>query len=78
MFWRHIVLGAFFLDDRAVQLRIAHYRGETVHKLIRQGQMSDGALVPQGRRLSSDIEYWLLQDLVCVDETANPRLFKGT
>ncbi|KAG6363038.1 hypothetical protein INS49_008133 [Diaporthe citri] len=57
LFWRHLVLGAFFSDDAAVQLRIARYRGETVHKLIRQGQMSDGALVPQGRRVSSDIEY---------------------
>lgn len=56
-FWRHLMLGAFFPDDAAVQLRIARYRGETVHKLIRQGQMSDSALVPQGRRVSSDIEY---------------------
>ncbi|KAK7719548.1 hypothetical protein SLS64_001725 [Diaporthe eres] len=56
-FWRHLIIGAFFPDDAAVQLRIARYRGETVHKLIRQGQMSDGALMPQGRRVSSDIEY---------------------
>lgn len=57
MYWRHLLLGAFFPDDRAVQLRTARYRGDTVLKLIRQGQMSDGALVPQGRRVSSDIEY---------------------
>lgn len=57
MFWRHLMIGAFFSDDAAVQLRITRYRGETVHKLIRQGQMSDAALVPQGRRVSSDIEY---------------------
>lgn len=57
IFWRHLVLGAFFPDDRAVQIRVARYRGEIVHKLIRQGQMSDGALVAQGRRVSSDIEY---------------------
>lgn len=56
-FWRHLLLGAFFPDDAAVQLRVARYRGATVHKLIRQGQMSDGALAPQGRRVSSDIEY---------------------
>lgn len=57
MFWRHLLLGAFFPDDRAVQLRIARYRSDTVLKLIRQGQMSDGAFMPQGRRVSSDIEY---------------------
>ncbi|KAL1868693.1 hypothetical protein Daus18300_005827 [Diaporthe australafricana] len=56
-FWKHLLLGAFFHDDAAVQLRVARYRDGTVHKLIRQGQMSDGALVPQGRRASSDIEY---------------------
>lgn len=57
LFWRHFLLGAFFPGDRAVKLRIARYRAEIVHKLIRQGQMSDGALIPQGRRVSSDIEY---------------------
>lgn len=57
MYWRHLMLGGCFPDDRAVQLRTARYRGDTVLKLIRQGQMSDGALVPQGRRVSSDIEY---------------------
>ncbi|KAI3400473.1 hypothetical protein diail_3094 [Diaporthe ilicicola] len=56
-FWKYLMLGAFFPDDAAVQLRVARYRDETIHKLIRQGQMSDGALVPQGRRASSDIEY---------------------
>lgn len=57
MFWRHLMLGSFFPDDAAVQLRIARYRDEIVHKLIRQGQMSDGVSVPRGRRVSSDIEY---------------------
>lgn len=56
-FWRHHLLGAFFPDDAAVQLRTAHYRDEIVHKLIRQGQMSHGVSVPRGRRVSSDIEY---------------------
>lgn len=57
MFWRHLMLGSFFPDDTALQLRVALYRRETVQKLIRKGQMSNGALVPQGRRVSSDIEY---------------------
>lgn len=57
MFWRHLILGAFFPDDKAVQLRVGHYRKEIVHDLIFQGQMTDGALVPRGRRVSSDIEY---------------------
>lgn len=57
VFWNHLLLGAFFPDDKAVQMRVAHYRDNTVYKLIRQGQMSDAALVPQGRLVSSDIEY---------------------
>lgn len=56
-FWRHLLLGAFFPDDAAVQLRISHYRDEIINKLIRQGQMADGVSVPRGRRVSSDIEY---------------------
>ncbi|KKY37214.1 hypothetical protein UCDDA912_g02857 [Diaporthe ampelina] len=57
IFWRHLILRAFFPDDTALQLRISHYRQETVQRLILKGQMSNGALVPQGRRVSSDIEY---------------------
>lgn len=56
-FWRHLLLGSFFPDDAAVQLRISHYRDDIINKLIRQGQMSDGVSVPRGRRVSSDIEY---------------------
>ncbi|KAG8165431.1 hypothetical protein KVR01_005706 [Diaporthe batatas] len=56
-FWRHLLLGAFFPDDAALQLRISHYRDDVINKLIRQGQMSDGVSVPRGRRVSSDIEY---------------------
>lgn len=56
-FWRHLILGAFFPDDAAVQLRISHYRDDIINKLIRQGQMSHGVSVPRGRRVSSDIEY---------------------
>lgn len=57
-FWRYLVLGGFFPDDRAVQLHINHYRDDMVQKLIRQGDMSDGFLAHRGGRAYTDeVEY---------------------
>ncbi|KUI62253.1 hypothetical protein VP1G_09374 [Cytospora mali] len=57
-FWRPLVLGGFFPNDVVTQLQVHRYREGIVHKLIRQGKISNGFSTTDNRGISSDdVEY---------------------